>query len=571
MERLRGRWWRLMEDDEGLGLVELVIAMFIMAVTLMALASVVLTSIGSLRDTRDREQATNAASAAIEQLRARDFRDLVHEASADLNALPDDVRAQLDVSGAHCAGNEPLVTDGAATVPAPLHQVGGDRDRFDVYTVITYLDEGTTSCSDGVDNRDLKRVVSLARWEDRGDVSWVRQETQMAAAGRGLPVPNFRLRPPEHTLVMPSSDAAEATRACLPHQLRNLGAADSYEWAMTDTNMGGAPLRASETRYETPGKSENKHWILEGYLELDPDDSAEPDPSKIMKDPEGTGRMHSDLVVGAGEEATFTVCYTAGSEDAEPFDLEITVFSRFDERRTGVSTHNVSVTGAATPLFLLDWNDFEAHDRCVTQGAHCNYEPYPMTAQLDGGEESHTRLGTADYSDPGESNWSTEIVPADDLSGIRLPRGDVGDEPSQSTAAWHYQFSDPRTLQAKPRLTIWVAPTSGLLSGEELTDEVTGEPAPVTTWLDVRLDGLGKNEKSVIWDGEGTAIQVPVEHTHAAWKKVDITLPGDDNIDFGVDEFLRLRVTCLDASDEDCNLAYDNTAYPSALRARLLL
>ena len=566
MERLRRRWWRLAEDEEGLGLIELVIAMFIMAVTLMALASVVLTSIGSLRDTRDREQATNTASAAIEQLRARDFRDLVHGDDADLEALPDDVQQQLDVSGKHCAGDEPLVTDGAASDPAPLHQVGGDRDRFDVYTVITYLDEDTVDCTDGIDNRDLKRVVSLARWEDRGDVSWVRQETQMAAAGRGLPVPNFRLRPPEQSLVMTSSEAADSTRACLPHTLRNLGAADSYEWALTGTNKDGSPLRASETHYETPGKSENKHWILEGYLELDPDDSTDPDPDSIMSDPDGTGRMHSDEVVDAGEEARFTICYEAGSEDAEAFDLEITVFSRFDDRRTGVSIHTVSVTGAATPLYLLDWIDFEAHDRCVTQGNSCDYEPYPMTDHLDGGAESHTRLGTADYSNPAESNWSTEIVPDDDLPGIRLPKGQIGDEATKSTAAWHYQFSDPRTLQANPRLTLWVAPPSGLpVTGDELTD------GPVTTWLDVRLDGLAKNEKTVNWDGQGTEIQVEVEHTHAEWQKVEITLPGEDNVDFDVDEFLRLRVTCLDASDEDCNIAYDNTDFPSALRARLLL
>jgi type II secretory pathway pseudopilin PulG len=565
MERLRRRWWRLNGDEAGLGLTELVIAMFIMAVTLMALASVVLTSIGSLRDTRDREQATNAASAAIEQLRARDFRDLVHADDADLTALPEDVRQQLDVTGEHCAGAEPLAADGAASDPAPLHQVGGDRDRFDVYTVITYLDEGTSDCSEGIVNRDLKRVVSLARWDDRGDVSWVRQETQVAAAGRGLPVPNFRLRPPEDSLVMTSTEAAGTTRACIPHQLRNLGAADSYEWALTDTNKEGAPLRASETRYETPGKSESKHWVLEGYLELEPDDSPEPAPDTIMKDPAGTGRMHSDLVVDAGEEARFTVCYTAGSADAEPFDLEITVFSRFDERRTGVSIHSVSVTGAPTPLYLLDWIDFESHDRCVTQGANCNYEPYPMTNDLDGGEESHTRLGTADYSNPAESNWSTEIVPGDDLPGIRLLRGEVGDEADESTAAWHYQFPDPRTLQINPVLTLWVAPPSGLpATGAALTD-------PVTTWLDVRLDGLGKNEKTVNWDGQGTDIQVEVEHTDAQWKRVDITLPGDGNIDFDADEFLRLRVTCLEASDEDCNIAYDNTDFPSALRARLLL
>lgn len=564
MERLRRRWWRLTEAEDGLGLVELVIAMFVMAVALTALASVVLSSVVSLRVTRDREQATNTATAAIEHLRARDFRDLVHPSDTDLTTLPADVQEQLDVTGAQCAAGEPLVAD-AVGDPAPVHRVGGDQDRFDVYTVITYLDEETADCSAGIVNRDLKRVVSLARWEDRGDVSWVRQETRMAAADRGLPVPNFRLRPPEQTLVMTSSEAASSTRACLPHQLRNLGAADSYEWALTATNKEGSPLRASETAYETPGKSENQHWILEGYLELDPDDSSVPADDAIMRDPDGTGRMHSDVVVPSGEEARFTICYEAGSDEAEAFDLDITVFSRFDDRRTALSVHSVSVTGAPTSLYLLDWNDFEAHDRCVPQGGGCSYEPYPMTHDLDGGTASHRRIGTADYTNPAESNWSTEVVPEEDLPGIRLQQGPVGTNATVSTAAWHYQFSESRTLEPNPVATLWVAPPSGLpATGGELA-------TPVTTELDLRIDGLGKNEKTVVWDGAGTSTQVAVEHTHAQWQRVDVTLPGSQQVDFNVDEFLRLRVTCLETSDEDCNLAYDNTAYPSVLRARLLL
>lgn len=564
MERLRRRWWRLTAAEDGLGLIELVMAMFIMAVALTALASVVLSSIVSLRDTRDREQATNTATAAIEHLRARDFRDLLHDADTDLTTLPADVQTQLDVEGTQCLAAEPLVTD-AVGDPAPVHQVGGDQDRFDVYTVITYLDEETSECSDGVINRDLKRVVSLARWEDRGEVSWVRQETQIAAADRGLPVPNFRLRPAEQTLVMTSSEAEGSTRACLPHQLRNLGAADSYEWALTDTNKDGSPLRASETAYETPGSSDNQHWVLEGYLELDPDDSSVPADDAIMSDPDGTGRMHSDVTVPSGEEARFTICYEAASDESEAFDLDITVFSRFDGRRTAESVHSVSVTGAPTNLYLLDWNDFEAHDRCVEQGGGCDYEPYPMTHDLDGGTQSHRRIGTADYTDPAESNWSTEVVSDDDLPGTRLQQGEVGTEATISTAAWHYQFAEARTLEPNPVATLWVAPPSGLPATGEALD------APVYTTLDLRIDGLAKNEKTVVWDGAGTSTQVEVEHTSQDWQQIDVELPGSEQVDFSVDEFLRLRVTCLEASDEDCNIAYDNTDFPSVLRARLLL
>jgi type II secretory pathway pseudopilin PulG len=81
------RWWHLIDDEDGLGLIEVMVATFILGVALLALASVGTTSLVSLRVTRDREQATNAASAAIEAARSRDFSGLaLAPSSVDLIA-----------------------------------------------------------------------------------------------------------------------------------------------------------------------------------------------------------------------------------------------------------------------------------------------------------------------------------------------------------------------------------------------------------------------------------------------------------------------------------------------------
>ncbi|MEX0651804.1 MAG: prepilin-type N-terminal cleavage/methylation domain-containing protein, partial [Actinomycetota bacterium] len=142
--------------EEGITLVEVIIAMFILSVALLAMASTATSSLISLAGSRDREQATNAASAAIERARALDFTDLVVPATPAVSGLPTDIQALFSITG-DCADAEQIVRDAAATGGVTLEEAVGHNELFTVYTIVTWADE---PC--GATAGDLKRVVAIA-------------------------------------------------------------------------------------------------------------------------------------------------------------------------------------------------------------------------------------------------------------------------------------------------------------------------------------------------------------------------------------------------------------------------
>jgi Tfp pilus assembly protein PilV len=175
----------LHRSESGITLVEVLVAIFILSVALLALGSTATASLLSLGESRDREQATNAASAAIEAARARDFGALSVDAGEPLSSLPTPVASMLGVSG-NCAGTERVVQDAASIDPLPLVHQAGNNNAITVYTLVSWADQPCTATT-----ADMKRVVALATWNDRGTLRSVRNETLVAPAGRGLPVPNF--------------------------------------------------------------------------------------------------------------------------------------------------------------------------------------------------------------------------------------------------------------------------------------------------------------------------------------------------------------------------------------------
>jgi hypothetical protein len=86
--------------------------------------------------------------------------------------------------------------------------------------------------------------------------------------------------------------------------------------------------------------------------------------------------------------------------------------------------------------------------------------------------------------------------------------------------------------------------------------------------LEIRLDGLGSNETNVTWTGTTTTYT----YTHTTnstsndgWQRQLIPLDLGGNVSFAANRYLRLRVTCAPSNGEDCNIAYDNVKFASAL------
>jgi type II secretory pathway pseudopilin PulG len=554
------RWWHLVDDDEdGLGLIEVMISIFILGVALLALASVGTTSLISLRVTRDREQATNAASAAIEAARAVSFRNLaVPAGTVDVSQLPDG--ALPSGSTNTCVGGEPVVTD-AVTTP-PFVQNAGNQGRIRVYTLVTYAE---SDCGAPTPT-DLKRVTAVATWTDRGRTYNVTQETLVVSAGRGLPVPRFEVRPPESSLAVSQTflgDPAESDkRRCVEHQLRNLGADDSYEWQVESDTSGTPPIRSGSGYLAGD-------WRVTAFLELpavasragDP-----PPPGALMTAPSETNRPASDEMLDPGETATFTVCYEPTTPPGETgpwpaaIDTTVAVHSRFDDRQVKRVTHRVTAppeTGFGTPLYLFDPDDSNAHARRVNG----SYIPYLMGPKSSDPNQV-SFLGEIDYSQTSRSNWSTDIG-ANNYPGTRFTvLSGTNRQVGISTMAWHYQFTQRTTLRRDATLVVWHAPLNGIAGGPSLPSG--GQPVT----LEVRVDVLGNNESTVAWTG----ITAEYSYTHSAtgWRKLEIPLDlGADEREFASGRYLRLRLTCSPLNTVDCNLAYDNIAYPSALYVRV--
>ena len=569
-------------EESGLGMIEVMISIFVLAVALMALASVALASLDSLRDTREREQATNAASAAIEDVRTRDFADIALESgTVDPDRLPDG--APVSVATTSCFGLE-SVPDGERLVvgggddPVPFERMAGDEDAFTVHTLVTYDD---VDC--GTDDRSpLKRITVIVSWATGDSAETLVQTTTVTDVGRGLPVPRFEIRPEQSSVRFSESylndPGEDPHRRCTEHTLRNLGAEDSYDWELVDSSEGGVvSYEPTHDAYDVDG------WRITAYLEPDPDEidrEGEPPESTDHRftDEAGFPRLVSDLRVESAETTLLTFCVEPTASVADlpaEVDVDVLVRSRFDERVEREVTLTVEVADATPdpvpgdPLYLFDHDDSGPHARI--------YEPGEMgpLADEDDSDELAGHLTEHDYL-ASQANWSTDIGD-ENLAGVRLLVGgtSAGSDPDidDHTAAWHYQFGSTTTIERDLTLRLYVAPA------EALQGSIGGDTIPMG--LDVRIDELNPGENPT----GGVLAETVIEYGHTTpqsastggWQLVEVPLDLGSTHEFGNNRYLRLRVSCVtpesvadaDGDDEleprDCNIAYDNVEFDSAL------
>jgi type II secretory pathway pseudopilin PulG len=568
-------------DQAGIGLVEVIMAIFILAVALLALGSTALTSLSSLRDTRDREQATNAASAAIEDARSRDFADIAHTAGdIDPSRLPPGI--DPSVATTSCFGmtdpGERIVFDAVAS-PVPFERTAGNGGAITVHTIVTYEN---TDCA-STDRSPLKRITVIASWRNGPDRPVVVQETQVTAVARGLPVPRFELRPSEATVRFSEPFLTDGTepdlRRCVEHTLLNLGAEDGYDFAVESADPLTPVIRWDTYAYDVGG------WRASAFLERSEDVAASRGGAPPPADDDrftvaaGSQRPVSDLRLGSRESALLTVCWEPVNtpitvdDIPDPVDLSVVMRSRFDERQEREVTNLIRIGSDFTdpggipgdPLYLFEDVDFQAHPRILEPGVMSPADPDAPLGVVG-------RLSEHDYS-PGFANWSNDVVAAEDLSGLRLSATTApGTNPviSAHTAAWHHQFAGSTTLQRQATLVLWLAPPPALLGPVDA--------AGIPVGVQLRFDELRSNETPV---NNGWLTTTTFEYTHTAsgsggtggWQRVEIPIDLSQDRTFSNNRYLRMRVSCVAPSsadltalaEHDCNLAYDNVAFPSAL------
>jgi Tfp pilus assembly protein PilV len=553
----RLRWWHLAADDEeGLGLVEVLVAVFILSVALMALASVGTSSLISLRMTRDREQATNAASTALEEARALSFDALALPAGANPTTLPADVRAALNVTSATCVGGEALVTDAASPQPVPLTRTSGTNGAHRVHTVVTWANQNCTATNSG-----LKRVVSIVTWPDGPRFNFVRNETLVAPAGRGLPNPNFDVKPSRGAVMLTAAQVANGSTRCVEHQLRNLGAGDSYSY-----EVGAAKVAGSATAFSPAGVGgysiPTAGWQLQAHLEPGSTASRAGLPpataTNAFAPAAGSPRPVAPLRVEAAEQALLTLCWTPSTDARTDVEVTINVHSRFDDRRIETVTHTLTIGDPVRRLYLQDWNDQVAHPRGEpgNNDNQLRYRAQVMNPRSSGASADRAQLPADTLLD-----WSTEFAPQRD--GIRVPRAS-NNNPRLDQIEYRYQLAAPVQMLPGATLHLWHAPTGAL--------PATTPATPLRVELQVELDVLTANDKTNdrVWPTTGPFTHTYMySHAEPGFRRHSIPLAFAQTVPIAANQRIRVRVTCLPASVQDCNLALDTVQHDSHLEVRL--
>ena len=163
-ERLRAR--ARLDDEAGLGLVEIVIAVFILTVGLAALAATAIPALGSLQNSRDRQAATAMATASLERARTYPMSQLAMDSG--LEPCPSDL-IELDRDGdlaeTPVCDSDGLVNDGSPH----WYESAGRTAR----TYVTNVEEAPGA----------RRVTVVVSWQRGNQDFEVRSSTVVAGAG----------------------------------------------------------------------------------------------------------------------------------------------------------------------------------------------------------------------------------------------------------------------------------------------------------------------------------------------------------------------------------------------------
>lgn len=506
VSRMR-RYRRAFEDEEGISLVELMMAAFIIAVALVALAGVTASSITSLRVSRSRQMAVDASSAALEQARALDYEQV---------ALP--VGATSDTT----FGGENIVFSHQGSVSH--ESTAGVGNEITVTTYVTWV------VQDGLPQA-ARRVTTVATWTDGGQTRTLSESTIVAQAERGLPVPNFGVQPPAASKT--TAPGSSSTDTCpsetrIDHTLTNVGASDSYEVrvkgngetvSLSGSKFTSANTKWSVTVYFTPAVGSGSppaDVTASGTYEMR---DFSPSGDSFVEALDGT---NNPVRLSTGESAFLTFCYKP-LEGAKNATFTVTARSRFDNAITEEFTHNLFVANTALSLYLHDPDNTRDHQR--------KNNPSIFT------------MSTNATSINGTYNYDTNLDP-DNMPGVWLKDGDT-----LSSVTWDYQT--PNELKVHQASLLLHGALDGLTAGQRAVFSVV-------------LQHVNKNGNSVLatlGPTDRLAIAPDADRTFKAgtleWTFPATTIPAQDR--------LRLTILCHGDADDDCHVMYDSASFLSRL------
>lgn len=558
----RGRA-RALRSEEGLSLIELMIAGFVLSVAVLALASVASTSLISVRDARERDRSTAATSSALEAIRALEFDEIALRADGqwtddDLVSLSgDDWLLDHDGDGQH---TEVIwaTTDGAidpyrcdADTPDCWFDVPADSSAT-VRVFVSWYPDAT--------ERDAKRITVVTSWDDPSfsGPRTVRMSTVVAPASRGIPVPAFEVRPPSVSTAVDEAWVEDAVAAgdeeCLEHTLTNFGAIDRY-----DLEPGAEWSPRNPT---SEGTFQSESWIFRAFFVPEGEEVGE---DWLMRSPEATAPLRSPASLDTGEAAKLHLCYEPrpdGASSTQPaggdvFTFTPTFHSAFDPNVSHEVANTITVTAGETFVLYLhdEVGHDDDHDRPWKHPRPPNqtfdFDQFPMN-QTHPGDLAPPRTSLFDYDVGVTWDGTHEELDPDEYDGLWLTNEPeeihgVDHGPTDLAAEWDHQFSQ----ETAP---ITFTGTADVLLDYRLRPPLDDEvsPAQARVCAGVELIKLRHNGHPVADPDDGIVGRgfFELEQTGAAWNthEVEVTWepdgPGEGAGDVSFDEqqFLRLRL-----------------------------
>ena len=332
--------FRRSRDEEGIGLVEVIVSIGVSAMVLLAVLATSVFAVRASADARKNQQAADYLNSAVEAVRGLSYASvsmLTSDLGTDSNIVTVGGVKKYDPG----SGLEPIdATTSGLVTPHIADADQGKNATNGSYKVYRYVTVPSTATYNAQGLPSVRRLTVVVTWKVRGSTHTRKTSTLVTNTRRGLPLPNFT-----YTYRGPATmSGGVATFTKAPGNvvdygmvLTNLGARDS--WTITSSTTG---------------------WTY--YLDTDADGLWDGALTEPMVSPANTGLIEpgsgavylvAERTIALTESGTTTTVFTATS-DSQPsypsrsFTTRLTVNASATPSPTPSATATVSPTPSPT-------------------------------------------------------------------------------------------------------------------------------------------------------------------------------------------------------------------------------
>jgi prepilin-type N-terminal cleavage/methylation domain-containing protein len=505
--------------NDGFTLVEMMIAIAIIAIMFTGAAIVLASTLSSAAQTRLKQHAVEAATEILEDARAIDYATVATQnVGADITQLVGEGYISVKSAGPPATYSfdpdgptGPLVAEDVVLASSsaidPIQVLQRNGAQYTVRTIVTDPDSTATP---------YKRVTTQVSWTQNGQTFKRHITSLISETRRGLPLPNFAV-----------GDNATFTYALggkvhLPFSITNNGARDSWNISATAT-----PSRS----WTDPAQPVHIQW----YRDNSPGDGLYSPGETLLTDTSGDGPVDTGLM--ETDEARKIVGYLdLASVPLEPAGTVVVTITLTSESQPTSNPKTVTITLNLTGA-----------PGCT---GGCTLTPYYFHNQYPG--TGATTLRTSDM--PANTTLPTQTTlpnydtDQDSVAGRRILQGtgDWSESTSTKIANWSYQVPAATLVKGSNTVTlkVWVTTRNGL-------------PATVVLNGYARYTTTGSASSTVpLGTGSGSVSLSFPTGTEWLLAQIPITVASDTTINNN--RYLKAYVTVSDAlSTDDAVIGYD--------------